>query len=206
LAILYNMNTKPSVLVTSQDAVKLGPILDSFVGTILFFRSKLILPRGVFVKGLALLDHTQHDYHCELSDGVPVIEGKPSLDVSKLAKENVVEELQKLTGARLNTWSHVKTEAKLPHADQATLLPELPSLATQAKTLIGSLAEWAKRGMKVVDADTLQVRLDICAGCEFWNPRGFKGTGRCMKCGCSTQAKLRMATASCPVNKWAATA
>jgi hypothetical protein len=199
------MNTKPAVLITSHNVEKLGPILDSFVGTILFFRSKL-LPRGPFVKGLALLDHTQQEYKCELADGEPVTANRPWFDVSQTPPEKVVEELQLLTGARLNTWSHVKVNVKLPGSDTPVPISELPSLTTQAKTLISSLAAWAKKGMKVVDEETLQARLTICHGCEFWNPQGFKGTGRCQKCGCSTQAKLRMATASCPVNKWAATA
>jgi hypothetical protein len=30
----------------------------------------------------------------------------------------------------------------------------------------------------------------------------MRGTGRCSKCGCSTWAKLRMASEKCPIDKW----
>jgi hypothetical protein len=65
-----------------------------------------------------------------------------------------------------------------------------------------SLAQWAKHGMPTVISEQLESRLAICKGCEFWNPQGFGGTGSCKKCGCSTQAKLRMATSKCPEGKW----
>lgn len=79
-----------------------------------------------------------------------------------------------------------------------------PTLPEMARSLAGSVAGWAKSGFQVTDEVMLASRLEICRGCEFWDASGFAGTGRCQKCGCSTQAKLRMATASCPLNppKW----
>jgi hypothetical protein len=79
-----------------------------------------------------------------------------------------------------------------------------PSLTQQATSFAGSMATWAVGGFHVADEATLASRMAICKGCEFWDASGFGGTGRCQKCGCSTQAKLRMATASCPLNppKW----
>ncbi len=61
---------------------------------------------------------------------------------------------------------------------------------------------WAKSGFQTADLETLSVRLETCKGCEFWDKSGFAKTGRCKKCGCSTQAKLRMATEKCPIGKW----
>lgn len=78
----------------------------------------------------------------------------------------------------------------------------LPSLSEQAKTLAGAGTNWVKSGFKTVDQETFDGRLDICKGCEFWDAAGMLGTGRCTKCGCSTQAKLRMATEKCPIDKW----
>jgi hypothetical protein len=77
-----------------------------------------------------------------------------------------------------------------------------PSLLKKAGSLASNLGVWAKAGFQVVDASQLQSRLDICNGCEFWDKSGFAGTGKCKKCGCSTQAKLRMATSKCPIDKW----
>jgi len=65
-----------------------------------------------------------------------------------------------------------------------------------------SAIHWAENRFPVVSQDQLAHRLGICQACEFWDQTGFGGTGRCSKCGCSTQAKLRMATSSCPVDKW----
>jgi hypothetical protein len=77
-----------------------------------------------------------------------------------------------------------------------------PSLLEKAGSLASNLGSWAKSGFKGVDESQLQGRIDICRGCEFWDQSGFAGTGKCKKCGCSTQAKLRMATSKCPIDKW----
>jgi hypothetical protein len=76
------------------------------------------------------------------------------------------------------------------------------TLLEKAGSLASNLGVWAKAGFQVVDASQLQSRIDICRGCEFWDQSGFAGTGKCKKCGCSTQAKLRMATSKCPIDKW----
>lgn len=79
---------------------------------------------------------------------------------------------------------------------------EPPSIGVMAKSITESAKKWVGGGLKITDDATLKYRLEACHGCEYWNPNGFKGTGRCMKCGCSTWAKLRMATEKCPINKW----
>lgn len=79
---------------------------------------------------------------------------------------------------------------------------ELPSLKTMAKTATSSTIKWITSGAKATDEETLKTRLDACHSCEFWNSEALRGTGRCMKCGCSTWAKLRMATERCPIGKW----
>lgn len=78
----------------------------------------------------------------------------------------------------------------------------LPSLPQMAKSFGKSLAAFANSGFTVTDPETLNARLETCRGCEFWDESGFVKTGRCKKCGCSTQAKLRMATEKCPIGKW----
>jgi len=85
-----------------------------------------------------------------------------------------------------------------PPLDQPTP-PTIPQLV---KTALQSAANWVKNGFQHTDEETLTLRIECCRSCEFWNPQGFKGTGRCMKCGCSTWAKLRMATEQCPIGKW----
>ena len=77
-----------------------------------------------------------------------------------------------------------------------------PSLTQMASTFLGSALRWAKSGLQTVTTEQFYSRVEICKGCEFWEGSGFAGTGRCKKCGCSTQAKLRMATEKCPIDKW----
>jgi hypothetical protein len=50
--------------------------------------------------------------------------------------------------------------------------------------------------------EILASREATCQSCPEWNDKALNGTGRCSKCGCSTWAKLRMATEKCPLGKW----
>jgi hypothetical protein len=79
-----------------------------------------------------------------------------------------------------------------------------PSLWQMTSAFLGSALRWAQSGMQTVTPEQFYSRVEVCKGCEFWEGSGFAGTGRCKKCGCSTQAKLRMATEACPIGKWPA--
>ena len=75
-----------------------------------------------------------------------------------------------------------------------------PSLLTQISTATRDLSEWAKKGFEQASVTEFERRLNVCRSCEFWDSSGFANSGKCKKCGCSTQAKLRLATASCPLD------
>jgi hypothetical protein len=77
-------------------------------------------------------------------------------------------------------------------------------ITQKISSLSSSAVNWAGNGFPVVTKEQLETRLATCKGCEFWDQKGFGNTGKCTKCGCSTQAKLRMATAKCPIDKWGA--
>lgn len=77
-----------------------------------------------------------------------------------------------------------------------------PSIKEMVKSATKSAKIWASRGFQHTDKKTLKIRIETCNKCEFWNSKAIGGTGRCMKCGCSTWAKLRMATEKCPIGKW----
>lgn len=64
------------------------------------------------------------------------------------------------------------------------------------------IGKWVQAGIPVVKQETFDSRIATCKGCEFWDQNGFNGTGGCKKCGCSTQAKLRLGTSKCPIDKW----
>lgn len=71
-------------------------------------------------------------------------------------------------------------------------------------SFIRSSISWMKSGFDIIDDFNLSKRMQICISCEFWDKASFRGTGKCTKCGCSTWAKLRMATERCPLGKWEA--
>jgi hypothetical protein len=83
-------------------------------------------------------------------------------------------------------------------------IEDSPTLLNKAKSLATAAGDWVRAGLPVTSDADLENRLNICKTCEFWDQSGFMGTGSCKKCGCSTQAKLRMATAKCPIDKWLA--
>ena len=53
------------------------------------------------------------------------------------------------------------------------------------------------KNVLIYDEDIINKRWDLCKGCEF-----LLFTSNCKKCGCFMKAKVRVATAKCPVGKW----
>jgi hypothetical protein len=77
-----------------------------------------------------------------------------------------------------------------------------PPLKKQIKTFVKSMAIWAKNLFPVASKKTYEKRLSICNGCEFYDPSGWGGRGKCLKCGCCTSAKAKLKTEKCPIGKW----
>lgn len=90
---------------------------------------------------------------------------------------------------------------EIKNKDENQNTNKLP-LLEMAKGALSSASDWAKSGFPTASDEQLASRKAICESCEFWDKTGFAGTGKCTKCGCSTQAKLRMATSKCPIDKW----
>lgn len=102
------------------------------------------------------------------------------------------ERLRQENAARISAISSIKSSR----------LEKSPTVLEQAKSLAVSTAKWLKDGAAIVSEETLKQRLDACKACEFWDSQSFVGTGKCKKCGCSTQAKLRMSSEKCPISRW----
>jgi hypothetical protein len=79
-----------------------------------------------------------------------------------------------------------------------------PSLPQQAASLGKSLVNWTASGFTPTPPDILAAREATCRACPEWDATALNATGRCRKCGCSTWAKIRMASESCPLGKWEA--
>jgi hypothetical protein len=63
---------------------------------------------------------------------------------------------------------------------------------------------FARSGFATTPPEILADREATCRACPEWDASALNNTGRCRKCGCSTWAKLRMATEACPIGKWKA--
>jgi hypothetical protein len=70
--------------------------------------------------------------------------------------------------------------------------------------LYGAVFEFAENGFPIISDQILEIRKSTCHACIEWDNAALNNTGRCRKCGCSTWAKLRMATERCPLGKWEA--
>jgi hypothetical protein len=89
--------------------------------------------------------------------------------------------------------------------DPADKLGSIGNYANNNTNLIpASKAEIDKNLTEFASEETFKQRMEICEKCEFWNSSGFGGTGKCEKCGCSSQGRLRMAETKCPLDppKW----
>jgi hypothetical protein len=67
-----------------------------------------------------------------------------------------------------------------------------------------SAVNFLRHGAPTTPPEALANRQATCKACPEWDAQALNATGRCRKCGCSTWAKLRMATERCPLGKWEA--
>lgn len=74
----------------------------------------------------------------------------------------------------------------------------------QAQNFTHAIARFTRSGFAATPPDILAQREATCRSCQEWDAEALNKTGRCKKCGCSTWAKLRMATEKCPLGKWEA--
>lgn len=63
-------------------------------------------------------------------------------------------------------------------------------------------SKFTASGFSATPPEILATREATCRACPEWDAAALNATGRCRKCGCSTWAKLRMATERCPMGKW----
>ena len=78
------------------------------------------------------------------------------------------------------------------------------TMATMLETFYNSSKRFLRAGFATTPPEALATREATCRACPEWDATALNNTGRCRKCGCSTWAKLRMATERCPIGKWEA--
>jgi len=79
-----------------------------------------------------------------------------------------------------------------------------PPIHSQIASAISAAGRFLRHGAPTTPPEILAAREATCRACPEWDAAALNGTGRCRKCGCSTWAKLRMATERCPLAKWEA--
>ena len=72
----------------------------------------------------------------------------------------------------------------------------------KCKSFSSSVVNYSKSKFKSSTQEEILKRKSICKDCEHWISSAWNGTGKCNLCGCSTWAKIRMATERCPIGKW----
>lgn len=68
----------------------------------------------------------------------------------------------------------------------------------RAGQAIAEVSAWIVSGTPIAD---VEARRTICEACDQWQTLADGKTFHCAKCKCLA-AKLAMATARCPLNKW----
>lgn len=81
---------------------------------------------------------------------------------------------------------------------------EFESLRQKNFAFLKAAHRFARSGFAATPPEALATREATCRACPEWDAAALNATGRCRKCGCSTWAKLRMATERCPIGKWEA--
>jgi len=79
---------------------------------------------------------------------------------------------------------------------------KLAHFLNEVKQAGNAAHRFARAGFATTPPEILATREATCRACPEWVAAALNATGRCRKCGCSTWAKLRMATESCPLGKW----
>ena len=93
----------------------------------------------------------------------------------------------------------------MTYADFLVKLPvELRERHHRLRTAMQATGRFARSGFATTPPKILAEREATCRACAEWDAAALNSTGRCRKCGCSTWAKLRMATERCPIGKWEA--
>jgi hypothetical protein len=95
-----------------------------------------------------------------------------------------------------------KERAEKQRKIEEDMAQEYPSAKEMISSASSSIARWINSGLDLASREVVEKRRQICILCPFWDSMALNSTGRCKKCGCSTWAKIKLATESCPEKKW----
>jgi hypothetical protein len=122
-----------------------------------------------------------------------------------LLKRSMVDPsfVEKILNNSIDFEDHVKiTQGKFIDIQRQKI--QEPNSFKKAESLLISSISWMNSGFEIANENETFKRKSICKECEHWISSAWNGTGKCKKCGCSTWAKIRLATERCPIGKWEA--
>lgn len=111
-------------------------------------------------------------------------------------KQQNKSSIKKIYASDFELYDQIKSPAQIVSVKQS------PTMLDMLARFGSSAISFALSGFATTPPDILATREATCRACDQWDAKALNGTGRCKKCGCSTWAKLRMATEQCPIGKW----
>lgn len=162
------------VLVTSDGTTDFYPLTRPFWGAMRFVQVSGPPARGCF----SIAEEDLGSVVAELGDYRTL--DVPFIDAKKLSQEEISKELLGLVSK-----NH-----------------ESPGLTEMVTSFSGDMLKWASAKFARATQQEIDERLATCRACDWWDPKAYGGTGKCRKCGCSTWAKIRLKTSSCPIGLW----
>lgn len=167
--------------------VALVKVQEGWLGTHLEHQSRFLqLPNQIYL-------YRAPDHVAEFWEALGL--GDPPKVYTKPNPTDLDEEIRQVYSSDQILFESIKVSGQLANRSI------VPPVVTQLKSAARAVGKFIASG-KFVTQKQFDDRMKICKACEFWDQEEFMGTGRCRKCGCSTWAKLRMATESCPLGKW----
>lgn len=179
-----------------EDLKKISPLFDTYMDLYDAW-SMNPSPHAAQLKGMSkLLSELYHQFPEQLND---LLAGSKLQDLKLPARVSPPElrELDRKILPPAGEGEPLRFESK---EEQVEEIKE-PGLLTKAGNFVTAMADFASSGFKQVTPEQLAERKAICAGCKFFDPAGYAGTGKCRKCGCSSY-KLDIAASRCPVGYW----
>ena len=89
-----------------------------------------------------------------------------------------------------------KVSKEFEKTEFPTALGMMKSLGATAVAQVKHIARTRSVGMS--STKTQEARINTCKACDLYYARSH----RCKQCGCRLKAKIRLAAAACPINKW----
>jgi len=132
----------------------------------------------------------QEQEKTQLLNKIKIIENK----LSSLESEILLAKQRKVIPTLKTYWDKTFSTlySFLVSTQSGTTLPQ------RIKMFMQTIYDWVKSGFKLEDELSQIMRLEMCKAC----PEFKKKSTQCKICGCVMSKKVKISSASCPLNKW----